>query len=233
VLLVQPPCPPPTRSLRRFNEGNGRMSVQPVVIPPQDATPASTGRARARFDELVALGKQAVESGRIWARIGRLAVQMEQDQDYAALGFDSMGACIMEIELLSGYDRSSIYAYKTLYEEASPNAGETILQMPLGSAQIYRQLPSALQRNPVVQTAARTKPKDFRVTLARDYPQALVETRTRLLLNLDNSVYILWEEFMRICREVSGDPSLTYEQALELYLLAPALQEMRNARNED
>lgn len=207
------------------------MSVSAVVIPPPDAPPLGADRARARFSELVDLGKQAVAAGRIWARIGRLAVQMESDRDYLALGYDTMGACIMEIELLSGYDRSSIYAYKTLYEEASPNAGETILDMPLGSAQIYRQLSTSLQRNPEVRTAAQNKPKDFRVRLAREFPQALIESKIRLNLNLDNSVFVLWEEFLERCREISGDPAMTYEQAFELYLLAPALEELRNASN--
>jgi hypothetical protein len=154
---------------------------------------------------------------------------MEKDRDYLALGYESMGACIMEVELLSGYDRSSIYSYKKLYEETSPNAGESILQMPLGSAQIYRQLPSALQRDPDVQQAARAKPKLFRAKVAQDYPQAIMETRITLSLNLDNSVFVLWEEFLARCRDVSGEPELTYEQAFELYLLAPALEELRNA----
>jgi hypothetical protein len=205
------------------------MSTQTVVIPPETPPPASPGRARARFDELVALGKQAVEAGRIWAQIGRLVVQMERDRDFLALGYETMGACIMEVELLSGYDRSSIYAYKTLYEETAPNAGESILQMPLGSAQLYRQLPSALQRDPEVQAAAKAKPKVFRETVAKEYPKALIETRVRLSLNLDSSVYSLWEEFLGRCREISGDSGMTYEQAFELYLLAPALEELRDA----
>jgi len=197
------------------------MSV--TVIPP----PVATERARQRFNELVSLGKQAVEAGRIWARIGRLTVQMERDRDYAALGYDSMGACIVEIELLSGYDRSSIYAYKTLYEETSPNAGESILEMPLGTAQIYRQLPSDVQRDPEIQAAARSKPKVFRERLAQDYPQALIETRLRLSLNLDESVYRMWEEFMELVRLVNDDPGMTYEAALELELLGPRLEMLR------
>src|ERR1700690_1606361 len=179
------------------------MSTQTVEVLPPPEAPSDSRRARGRFDELVDLGKQAVAAGRIWARIGRLAVQMEKDRDYLALGYDSMGACIMEIELLSGYDRSSIYAYKTLYEEASPNAGEAILEMPLGSAQIYRQLSTALQRDPEVRSAASAKPKDFRVRLAREFPQSLIETRVRLNLNLDNSVFVMWEEFLGRCRDIS------------------------------
>jgi hypothetical protein len=212
------------------------MSVQSVVIPPSDAAPASTERARTRFNELVSLGKQAVEAGRIWARIGRLAVQMERDRDFVVLGYESMGACILEIELLSGYDRSSIYAFKTLYEEASPNAGESILQMPFGTAQIYRQLPAALQRDADVREAAKQKPKLFRAQVAQDYPQALVETRTRLSLNLDNSVYLMWEEFMKLVRQVNDDPGMTYEAALELELLGPRLEMLRleaNASNRE
>lgn len=207
------------------------MSTQTVeILPPSDAQ-AAPGRARARFDELVSLGKQAVEAERVWAKIGRLAVQMETDRDYATLGYDSMGACIMEIELLSGYDRSSIYAYKTLYEKVAPNAGESILQMRLGSAQLYWQLPSALQRDPDVQQAASSRPKVFRNKVSQDYPAALIESKIRLLLSLDESVYRLWEEFLGRCREISNDPGLTYEQCFELYMLAPALEELRNASN--
>lgn len=212
------------------------MSVSGVVLSPQDPPPLrqdDTGRARARFNELVDLGKQAVASERIWAQIGRLAVQMEQDQDYIALGYETMGACIMEIELLSGYDRSSIYAYKTLYEKVAPNAGESILQMRLGSAQLYWQLPTALQRDPDVKEAASEKPKVFRRKVSSDYPQALIETKMPLRLNLDSSVFSLWEEFLGRCREVSDDPDLTYEQCFELYLLAPALEEMRNASQSE
>ena len=207
------------------------MSTQTVEVLPPPGIQNAPGRARARFDELVSLGRQAVESERIWARIGRLAVQMETDLDYETLGYDSMGACIMEIELLSGYDRSSIYAYKTLYEKVAPNAGESILQMRLGSAQLYWQLPSALQRDPDVQQAASSRPKVFRNKVSSDYPTALIESKIRLLLSLDESVYRLWEEFLGRCREISGDQGLTYEQAFELYLLAPGLEELRNAGN--
>ena len=197
------------------------MSVHPVVpsavIPPPASLEPRHGQAKVRFDELVSLGKQAVDAGRLWARIGRLVVQMERDQDYAILGYETMGACIMEVELLSGYDRSSIYAYKTLYEETSPNAGESILQMPLGSAQIYRQLPAALQRDPDVQQAAKAKPKVFREKVAQDYPQALIETRVRLTLNLDNSLYEKWRLFLEKCRADYGQ-EFSYEQVLEVLL---------------
>ena len=193
------------------------MIATAVVIPSSDAPSdalAVPGRARARFDELVSLGKQAVDAGRIWARIGRLVVQMECDRDYTALGYDSMGACILEIELLSGYDRSSIYAYKTLYKETSPNAGESILQMSLGSAQIYRQLPAALQRDPDVQQAARAKPKVFREKVAKEFPLAIIETRLRLSLNLDFTLYSKWRKFLDDCRARNGQ-EITYEQAFE------------------
>jgi len=212
------------------------MSVSGVVVSEHNASPElqdAPGRARARFDEFVSLGKQAVASAQLWVRIGRLAAQMDKDHDYTTLGYSSMGACIMEIELLSGYDRSSIYAFKALYEEASPNAGDDILAMPLGSAQIYRQLPSAMQRDPEVRTAAQAKPKDFRVRLAKEYPQALIESKIRLSLSLDESAYRLWEEYLDWCRETNGDPAMTYEQCFELCLLAPAIEEMRNASKAD
>lgn len=205
------------------------MTATQVVLPPE--TPSSTERAQARFNELVALGKQAVQAERIWAQIGKLAVLMEQERDYAALGYESMGACILEIEVLSGYDRSSIYAYKSLWEKIEPNAGESGLQMRLGSAQLYWQLPAALQRDPEVQAAARAKPKVFREQIAGDYPQAIIETKTPLRLNLDSPVYSMWEEFLETCRRVSGNRALTYEQCFELYLLVPALEEIRNAGN--
>ncbi len=190
------------------------MSLQPIATIAPPASLGDPGRARARFDELVSLGKQAVLAGRIWARIGELAVQMERDQDYAALGYDSMASCIMGIELLSGYDRSSIYVFKRLFEEASPNAGEAIFEMSVGAAQLYRQLPAALQRDEEVQAAARLKPKQFREIVANEYPQALVETKVRLSLNLDFSLYEKWESFLRNCRERNGEDT-TYEQALE------------------
>lgn len=193
------------------------MSVQPVVMLPSDGLPALRDRAQQRFSEMVALGKQAVAAERVWALIGRLAVQMEEDQDYAALGFDSMGACIMEIEILSGYDRSSIYMYKTLYEKVSPNAGDSILQMRLGSAQLYWQLPSAVQRDPDVKIAARNKPKIFRDKVAKDYPQALIEVRERISLNLDSSLYEKWRLFLEKCRAEYGE-DFSHEQALEVLL---------------
>jgi hypothetical protein len=84
-----------------------------------------------------------------------------------------------------------------------------------------------------VQVAARSKPKVFREKVAQDYPQAIMETRLRLSLNLDNSVFVMWEEFLGRCRKISGDPGLTYEQAFELYLLAPALEELRNASQDN
>lgn len=190
------------------------MSVQPVVISPSDARPGSLERARQRFSGLVALGKQLVQATRSWALLGRLAADMERDRDYTVLGYETMGACILEVEILSGYDRSSIYSFKALYEQASPNAGESILEMPLGSAQIYKQLPAALQKDPEVKAAARFKPKLFRRQVADNYPEALIESRIRLSLNLDVSLYEKWESFLGDCRARNG-PEITYEQAFE------------------
>ena len=181
-----------------------------TVIPP----PVATERARQRFNEFVALGKQAVEAGKIWARIGRLAVQMEEDRDFATLGYETMNACIMEIELLSGYDRSSIYAYKTLYRDISSNGGESIFEMPLGSARIYQGLPGALQRDKDVQIAARAKPKLFLEKVSSDYPQAIMESKIRLTLSLEMSLYNKWRAFLVDCRARNGEQT-TYEQAFE------------------
>lgn len=191
-------------------------------------------RARTRFDQAVALAQQLAAAERSWAMLGRLVGLIERDHDYERLGFDSMGSCIMEMEVLSGYSRASIYAFRKLYDEVSPGGGEHVLEMPFGSAQVFRLLPSQLQRDPQVREMAKRKPKVLRQEIAINHPEVHLEMREEIKLNVDESVYQLWREVIDGIRSLEGDPSMSHETVLEKMMAdwlewnRPRIQEKQN-----
>lgn len=195
-----------------------------IILPNLDEI-TSKDRATHRFAQAVELCDGMVRAALTWVTLGRLLTVMERDRDFEELGFKSMGQCMMQMENLSGYKRSSAYAFKKLVEEL-PSVDMD--GMSFGSAKVLQQLPSAMQRDPEVIDAARAmKPKQFRQKLAGEYPDALIEVREELRLNLDVSVMRMWDEFIELARKVNGDPDLTMEQIFELELLGPRLEALR------
>ena len=182
-------------------------------------------RAKARFDEACSLARQLAEAERSWVRLGRLLTLMERDKDWERLGFDSIDACIAEIKVLTGYGRSSMYAFKRLYEQASVN-GVEIPDMPLATGHIFRQLPAALQRDPdVIESAKKLKPKQFRQKIQDDYPDAHVEQTHDVHLHLEASLYSLWREAIDTVRMLDN-VTASYEQVFET-ILGLAIEELR------
>jgi hypothetical protein len=182
-------------------------------------------RAKARFDEACSLARQLAEAERSWVRLGRLLTLMERDKDWERLGFDSIDACIMEIEALTGYSRSSIYAFRKLYEECSRNF-VTVPEMPLSSGHLFKQLPAALQRDPdVIESAKKLKPKQFRQKIQDDYADAHVEQTHDVHLHLEASLYSLWREAIDTVRMLDN-VTASYEQVFET-ILGLAIEELR------
>ena len=170
-----------------------------------------------RSDEAVKIAQRLVEAERSWASLGRLVKLMEQDEDYLRLGFKTMESCIKEMENLSGYGRSSIFAFKELYADISENAGDDVMQMTLGSAQVYRQLSTELQCDPEIKEAAKTlKAKKFREKLAVEHPQAHIEAREAI--NLDSSLVIVLDQCVEAMRVLYNRPDLERAQAFEIAL---------------
>lgn len=185
-------------------------------------------RAKGRHEEVISICNHLVAALHAWGRLGRLCTLVERDKDYLLLGFESFGQWMMRVEEVSGYSRASAYAYRDLFRSLEHLGEAAIEGMSLGSAHVVRQLPSALQRNPeVLQKAKRMKPKELREYIAREHPESHVEMKEELCLKLDESVAILWHEALEGARLLNGDPQMTYEQFLELELLADWLDEKR------
>jgi hypothetical protein len=186
------------------------------VEPPIPMLENPRERARARFDELVSLGRSLGEAQRAWARLGRIAVAMEKDEDFTALGYESIGAMFVEIENLTGYSRSSIYAAKKLYEQVAPNGGEDVMEMSLGSAHVYKQLPAQLQRDPEVkESAKKLKPQQFEEKIETDHPEAHVEARERFIVRLTRSQGAKRREIVDMWRALNEDPNAPIEDVDE------------------
>jgi len=190
----------------------------PEIRPTLDENPKD--RAVLRFQEAVALGEQLARAELAWVMLARLLTAIERDRDYETLGYASMGACMMEIELLSGYSRSSAYAFVKLYSQCAAN-GVEVPTMPLTTAHLFKQLPAQLQRDPKVrESAERKKPRDFRNEIAANFPEAHIETLQEVKLNLDASLFSLWREAIELVRTLDN-VTASYEQVFETVLESP------------
>jgi hypothetical protein len=173
-------------------------------------------RASARFQEVIGIARTLVEADRAWARLGRIASAMERDGDFKTLGYPSIGAMFVEVENLTGYSRSSIYAYKKLYESVSANGGNDVMDMSLGSANVYAQLPAPLQRDPEVRESAKSmKPQDFEKKIEQAYPDAHIESKQLFKLRMVQSQSTAFRAALDMWRLLNDDLSSRVEEALE------------------
>jgi hypothetical protein len=187
--------------------------------------------AKALDDEIVALGVAMMKAVRSWSRIGQIVVTMDRDAHWKRLGYKSHGSWLMSVEARTGYCRATLYHFAQKFTdiEKHPHIADMV-QMTEGTMEVYRQLPEALQRDPEIKERAKRAPraKELRDHIAEAHPEAHVETRWKLELNLDASVEPMWRQFLELARASNGDPAMTYEQAFELELLGPRLDIMRS-----
>ena len=188
--------------------------------------------SQSRFDEAVKLARGLADAERSWLGLGRLLSLMEKDHDYQKLGFDSIHELIGEIKILTGYGRSSMYRFKTLYEECSQNGDPP--EMPLSSAHVFKQLPAQLQCDPeIIDSVKKMKPKQFKQKIADNYPVAHIEIDNEIKLHPPQSVFQMWREAIDGMRLLENSPTLTHEAVFEnlladwLSYARPLLQEMQ------
>jgi hypothetical protein len=184
-----------------------------LEIIPENLNSDKLSQARVRFSECVNLGKQCVEAERAWAKLGRLLAAMELDGDFQELGFKSMGACMVEIELLSGYSRASSYDYKRLFERAYKNGGDSVLDMRLGSARAFVSLPEHLQRDPLIQQAASKAPEEFESQIREDHPEVHLEKWVRCKFASSQMAKIA--EAIELFKVVKNDPDVSICEGIE------------------
>src|SRR5208337_1371471 len=185
-------------------------------------------RAKLRHEEVISICNHLVQALHAWGRLGRLCTLVERDKDYLLLGFESFGQWMMNVEEVSGYSRAAAYQYMKLFKELEPAWGAEVHDLSLGVAHVVKLLPQALQTSPEVRSAAkRMKPKEFREKVAKEYPDSHIELKEDVCLKLDGSLAVLWHEALEGARLLNGDPEMTYEQFLELELLADWLEEKR------
>ena len=173
----------------------------------------SISRAQTRFSEAVGIAKQLAASERLWITLARLLSVMEKAGDLERLGFHSVNACIAEIETLSGYSKSSIYAYRKLYEECGLNQVD-VPDMPVESAHVFKQLPAQLQRDPqVVDAVKRMKPNKFREKMVVECPEAHVEYP--IFKRFTASQWEKINETLNLYRQTVQDMELSDQEAIE------------------
>jgi hypothetical protein len=174
-------------------------------------------RARSRHAEVVEICQHLVQALHAWGRLGKLCTLVERDKDYVLLGFETFGQWMMKIEEVSGYSRASAYSYKKLYEELEPLWATDVHELSLGTANVVKLLPTSLQRDPAVRSAAKQmKPKQFREKIAKDHPDAHVEMKEKIELNLESSAATFFHEIVESMRVLEEDPELSYERAVEI-----------------
>jgi|SRR5271157_1811143 len=171
-------------------------------------------RARGRHEEVIAICNHLVQALHAWGRLGKVCTLVERDKDYLLLGFESFGQWMMRIEEVSGYSRAAAYQYMKLFRELETH---DIEGMSLGTAHVFKQLPSALQRDPgVLQAAKRMKPKQFREKIATEHPESHVEMKEAICLNIDGSFATMFHEVVEAMRTLEELPELSYERAVEI-----------------
>src|ERR1035438_7112891 len=113
---------------------------------------------------------------------------------------------MVAVEEHSGYSRASAYQYMKLFRDLEP-LGSAVDGMSLGVAHVYKLLPTALQTDPALISAAkRMKPKEFREKISREHPQAHVEVQEDICLKLDESLAKVFHETVDLMRIEEGNP---------------------------
>jgi hypothetical protein len=196
----------------------------PEIRDVRDWTPLQ--RATNRHAEVLQICEHLVQAMHAWGRLGKLCTLVERDKDWELLGYSSFGAWMMAVEEHSGYSRASAYAYMKLFQQLEKH---DIEGMSLGTAQVFKLLPAALQRSPEVRSAAkRMKPKQFREKIATEYPDSHIETQEEVCLKLDEGVLKMWRETIDDVRILEDDPAMSHEAVLE-HVLAWVLEQLRPA----
>jgi hypothetical protein len=163
----------------------------------------------------VKCAKQLAQAEKVWAKLGKLIVQIEQDKDFLVLGFENITACMESIAEAADYSRASIFRFKQLYSDCSRNGDDQVLGMRLKSAEIYRQLPEDLQKDPEILEAVKTlEPKKFREKLASEHPSAHFETRETV--ELDSSLIFLLDQCVEAMKKLYSRPELNRAAAIEI-----------------
>lgn len=197
----------------------GTLTAPEIRCPNLDETPLQ--RAKSRHEEVLEICNHLVAALHAWGRLGKLCVLIERDRDWELLGYQSFGSWMMKVEELTGYSRASAYSYAKLFRELEPIWGTEVHELSLGTANVVRQLPGALQRDPEVRHAAkRMKPKQFREKIAKDHPEAHVEVKEEVCLKLDASFAPIFHEVIDSIRIIEEEAEMSYERAIELMCIS-------------
>jgi hypothetical protein len=140
-----------------------------------------------------------------WVEIARVCVEIERDKDYVLLGYHSFGEWLM-----SAAPRSRSYLYLVIgrYKELAPEIPDAELeQIPLGSANILRQLSPGVRRESKIRLAARQKPSEFRKIVSEIAPnqhiEPIVDCRLRFQLSAWERIQAAYETYKLIDGEAS------------------------------
>jgi Fe-S-cluster formation regulator IscX/YfhJ len=149
-----------------------------------------------------------------WAMLGLLCRDVQQDRDWELLGHHSFDAWI---EDALPYSRSHARFALSLIKDLSGDiAEEVLLNTPLASANVLRQLPKKLRQDAKVQEAATNgKPKEFREQISKDHPETHIELQVRQVFNWTESQSRVISETVDAWRVLQDDPEASYEVVLE------------------
>ena len=192
------------------------QEIRPISDNPMEV-------AQALDSEIVYLAGMLVKAFRSWSRIGQIVVLVDRGEHWKRLGYKSHGAWLVSVETRTGYCRASLYHFKDKFLEIENHPHvEDLIQMTEGTMEVFRQLPEKLQRDPEIKERAKksTRAKNFREHIAETQPEAHIEVKEKVELNLEASFLPIFHEFMESIRVIEEEPTMSYERAFELALIS-------------
>jgi hypothetical protein len=190
------------------------------LIQTLDAGLTKREQAEALDVEALELCGQLVTAVRCWARLGEIAYDMERTRGWEDLGFHSWSAWMMELQVRSGYKRSSVYRFKKLVERLLPDISVSDLEkMEPGNAGFLagEVCSSSVRRDPEVIQAAQasretTKLREF---VIGKHPGQAIEEQHAEHLYFPLSAWEIIEAEVERTREEEDEPEMKLADVLE------------------
>ena len=149
-----------------------------------------------------------------WAELGWLCIMIRNGEEWRLLGHGSFDAWLLDA---APYSRASCYAGMKAFEElANDFSPEELTGIPHGNAHVLKLLSKEERSNPKIREAAKKqRPKQFRETVIKEYPDAHVESQVKKVFVFDDSAWIVISCALDFYRDKMEEPNLSDVAVIE------------------
>lgn len=149
-----------------------------------------------------------------WAELGWLCIMIRNGEEWKLLGHGSFDAWLLDA---APYSRASCYAGMKAFEElANDFSPEELTGIPHGNAHVLKLLSKEERSNPKIREAAKKqRPKQFRETVIKEYPDSHIETQVKKVFFFEDSQWVVIEKALTAYREIEDMPNISDAEAME------------------